>query len=187
MHQIEVVPFFHKMAYMIMGSIGESNPRAVLATTITSYAMSSILTGLVFFCLGAFKLGNLVSFFPRSILTGCIGGVGVFLFITGLEVSARLSGNLEYTPETLHKLLRGDTVMLWLPPLILAVAVLVVRHFYKHPVVLPIYFVSILASFYFFVAVIPSLTLDTLRETGWIFHQPESGIPFWHFYTYYGN
>ena len=185
--QIEVVPFFHKMAYMIMGSVGEENPKAVMATTITSYAMSSVLTGLVFFCLGTFKLGNLVSFFPRSILTGCIGGVGIFLFITGLEVSARLSGNLEYTPETLSKLLEADTIVLWVLPLILAIIVLIIRQFSKHPVVLPIFFVSIAAIFYFFVAVIPSLSLDTLRENGWIFHQPDAGAPFYRFYTYYGK
>lgn len=181
------MPFFHKMAYMIMGSIGEENPRAVMATTITSYAMSSVLTGLVFSCLGAFKLGNLVSFFPRSILTGCIGGVGIFLFITGLEVSARLNGNLEYTPETLYKLLQADTIVLWLPPLVLAVLILIIRQFSNHPVVLPIFFVSIAAIFYFFVAVIPSLSLDTLRKNGWVFHRPDAHAPFYRFYTYYGK
>lgn len=41
------------------------------------------MTGLVFFGLGAARLGALVSFFPHSILTGCIGGVGIFLFVTG--------------------------------------------------------------------------------------------------------
>lgn len=181
------MPFFHKMAYMIMGSIGEENPKAVMATTITSYAMSSVLTGLVFFFLGAFKLGNLVSFFPRSILTGCIGGVGIFLFITGLEVSARLNGNLEYTPETLNKLLESDTIVLWLPPLILAILILIIRQFSNHPVVLPIFFVSIAAIFYFFVAVVPSLSLDALRENGWIFHRPDAQAPFYRFYTYYGK
>ena len=39
--------------------------------------------GITFFLLGAFKLGGLVGFFPRHILVGCIGGVGVFLIITG--------------------------------------------------------------------------------------------------------
>mgnify|MGYP001463812982 CR=1 FL=1 len=82
---IEVVPFFHKMTYMIMSRMGTGNPDALRATVITSYAMSSILTGLVFLGLGAAKLGTLVNFFPHSILTGCIGGVGIFLFVTGIE------------------------------------------------------------------------------------------------------
>lgn len=70
-----------------MAKMGTSDPEALRATVITSYAMSSIMTGLVFFGLGAARLGALVSFFPHSILTGCIGGVGIFLFVTG-----------EYTP-----------------------------------------------------------------------------------------
>jgi SulP family sulfate permease len=48
------------------------------------------LIGLTFFLLGVFRLGSLIGFFPRHILVGCIGGVGVFLIITGLNVSTRL-------------------------------------------------------------------------------------------------
>lgn len=47
------------------------------------YLSSLTSTGLVFMSLGKFKLGALVGFFPRSILIGAIGGVGVFLIETG--------------------------------------------------------------------------------------------------------
>jgi sulfate permease, SulP family len=171
---------------MIMNTMGKDNPKAVLATTITSYAASSVLTGVVFLGLGGFRLGNLVSFFPRSILTGCIGGVGVFLFLTGVEVSARLDGNLVFTLPVLRKLVSSDTIVLWLPPLILAIILLIVRYFINHPVVLPIYFVAITAVFYFIVAVIPALTLEDLRNSGWMFQKPQAGAPFYHFYSYYG-
>lgn len=83
---IEVVPFFHKMTYLIMEQVGTENPEALRATVIVSYAMSSIITGMVFLGLGAARLGTLVNFFPHSILTGCIGGVGIFLFITGKRI-----------------------------------------------------------------------------------------------------
>lgn len=35
---------------------------------MVSFAFSSILTGLVFFALGAFRLGSLIGYFPRHIL-----------------------------------------------------------------------------------------------------------------------
>ncbi len=54
---IEVVPFFHKMAFTILTKIGEDNPKSVLATTILSFSISSILTGVVFFLMGACRLG----------------------------------------------------------------------------------------------------------------------------------
>lgn len=182
---IEVVPFFHKMTYMIMASMGESNPDALRATVITSYAMSSILTGVVFFILGTAKLGALVSFFPHSILTGCIGGVGIFLFVTGIEVSARLEGNLELTWPVLHKLFSADTLPLWLPPLGLAILLLTVKHYYDRPWLVPAYYIGITAIFYIIVAALPNVGLADLRGKGWIFDAPDAGVPFYNFYSYY--
>lgn len=76
-------PFFHIIATSLAGEIGEDRPREVIATTLAAFAFSSILTGLSFFLLGALRLGTLIGFFPRHILIGCIGGVGVFLIVTG--------------------------------------------------------------------------------------------------------
>lgn len=75
-------PFFHILVNIIQDTVGD-DPRAIVSTTIFSFAFSSILTGLVFFALGAFRLGVLIGYFPRHILVGCIGGVGVFLIETG--------------------------------------------------------------------------------------------------------
>ncbi|KAK6005354.1 hypothetical protein QM012_008133 [Aureobasidium pullulans] len=182
---IEVVPFFHKMTYMIMARMGTGNPDALRATVITSYAMSSILTGLVFLGLGAAKLGTLVNFFPHSILTGCIGGVGIFLFVTGIEVSARLDGNLEFTSAVLHKLFQADTIVLWLPPLFLAILLLTVKHYYDRPWLVPAYYIAITVIFYIVVAAVPNLGMETLRHKGWVFDAPQAGLPFYNFYSHY--
>jgi MFS superfamily sulfate permease-like transporter len=56
------------MAFAIIQEVGEDNPKAVVATTILAFSLSSIVTGLVFFALGALKLGSLIGFFPRHIL-----------------------------------------------------------------------------------------------------------------------
>jgi sulfate permease, SulP family len=182
---IEVVPFFHKMTYMIMGRMGTGNPDAVRATVITSYAMSSIVTGIVFFALGSARLGTLVNFFPHSILTGCIGGVGIFLFITGIEVSARLDGNLEFTMEVSKKLFAADTVALWIPPLVLAIMLLTIKHFYDRPWLVPAYYIGITAIFYIITTAVPAITMDKLRASGWVFDAPAAGVPFYNFYSYY--
>jgi sulfate permease, SulP family len=184
--QIEVVPFFHKMAYMILDHVGEENAAAVRATTITSYAISSIITGIVFFALGAFKIGNLVSFFPRSILTGCIGGVGIFLILTGVEVGSRLEGSFEFDGKTFSHIGDPHALLLWIIPLILAVVLLVIRHYYQHPAILPAFFIAVGAIFYIVIAA-TRLDLDVVRDSGWIFKKVESGVPFYNFYTYYGK
>ena len=175
------------MAFTILARIGEENPRAVLATTILSYSISSVLTGAVFYLMGKCKLGALIGFFPSHILMGCIGGVGWFLVATGLEVSARLDGNLEYSLLTLRKLFEIDTIFLWMIPLVLAVVLLFVKRWVKHSLTDATYFLSIIAIFYFFVAAIPDLKLPDLRAKGWVFNAPEADVPFYHFYSLYGK
>jgi SulP family sulfate permease len=183
---IEVVPFFHQMAFMILDRVGEDNPRSVLATTIVSFAMSSILTGVVFFLMGACKLGSLIGFFPRHILIGCIGGVGWFLVATGVEVSARLPGSLEYDVMTLRKLFQFDTVFLWTVPLFLAIGLIVSKRFVKSNFLVGGYFMLVAAIFYI-VKLTFRIPLDTLRESGWVFAAPSSSNPWYHFYTLYGK
>jgi sulfate permease, SulP family len=175
------------MAFAIMQEVGEDNPKAVVATTILAFSMSSVVTGLVFFALGALKLGSLIGFFPRHILVGCIGGVGWFLFVTGIEVSARLDANASYNLTTLNALIRADTLPLWLTPLALALLLMVIQRRWSHPLIVPVYFMFVPAIFYLVVLVIPNLGLEDLRRKGWIFNPPEADQPWWHFYTLYGS
>lgn len=182
---IEVVPFFHTMAFTILDIVGEDNPEAVIATTITSYALSSILTGLVFFIMGSCRFGYIVGFIPRHILIGCIGGVGYFLVATGLEITARLDGNLDYDSATLHKMLEPDTLPLWIIPLSLSVILYCLQKRIDSKLTLPIFILLIPAVFYFFVGSLDQLNPGNLRKSGWIFEGPEAGEPWWYFYTLY--
>ncbi|CAJ2501764.1 Uu.00g046170.m01.CDS01 [Anthostomella pinea] len=181
---IEVVPFFHSMAMTITSTVGEDNPDAVIATTITSFAISSMLTGVVFYLMGRFRLGYIVGFIPRHILIGCIGGVGWFLIATGFEVSARL-GEFHYDLETGRRLIQNDTLPLWLIPLALAVFLFGLQRKVSSRYLLPVYILCIPMIFYFFVLSMDSLEPANLRKTGWIFEAPEAGQPWWYFWTLY--
>ncbi|KAK4238291.1 sulfate transporter family-domain-containing protein [Achaetomium macrosporum] len=182
---IEVVPFFHNMAATITDTVGEDKPDAVIATTITSYALSSMLTGAVFYLMGKFKFGYLVGFIPRHILIGCIGGVGWFLIATGFEVTARIDGNLNYDLDTLKKLTQADTVPLWIIPLTLAVILFYGQSRIASKYFLPLYILAIPAVFYASVAIGNVLDPERLRDGGWIFDGPPAGEPWWYFYTLY--
>ncbi|KAI0135446.1 sulfate transporter family protein [Daldinia grandis] len=181
---IEVVPFFHNMATTITAIVGEDQPDAVIATTITSFAISSMLTGLVFYLMGRFRLGYVVGFIPRHILIGCIGGVGWFLIATGFEVSARLE-EFRYDLDTGRKLIQPDTLPLWLIPLALAVLLFGLQRKITSKYFLPIYILSVPIFFYFCVFTIDSLNPESLRQAGWIFEAPEAGQPWWYFWTLY--
>ncbi|KAK3329426.1 sulfate transporter family-domain-containing protein [Apodospora peruviana] len=182
---IEVVPFFHSMAATITDIVGEDNPEAVIATTITSYALSSMVTGTVFYLMGKFRFGYIVGFIPRHILIGCIGGVGWFLVATGFEVTARMDGSLNYDLDTLKRLIQSDTIPLWIIPLVLAIILFYSQTKTSSKYFLPLYIIAIPAMFYFFVLTLDSLNTDTLRDGGWIFEGPPAGEPWWYFYTLY--
>ncbi|KAG9244807.1 sulfate transporter family protein-like protein [Calycina marina] len=186
---IEVVPFFHKMAFTIMARVGKDNPASVIATTIVAYQISSVLTGIVFYLQGVLKFGYIVGFIPRHILMGCIGGVGLFLITTGFEVSARLDGNLNYDLATLKTLFQLDIFFHWAIPFALAVILGwlqgIMREGPLKKFLLPGFILSIGAVFYFFVFSINELEIGSMRQTGWIFDGPESGEPWWYFWTLY--
>lgn len=175
------------MAFTIMAKVGEDNPQAVIATTITSYAISSMLTGLVFFLMGSCGFGYIVGFIPRHILIGCIGGVGWFLVATGFEVSARLDGNLNYDIPTFNKMFESETLILWVIPLSLAVLLYWSQSKIRSKYYLPAYILMIPAIFYFFVLSINGLDIHGLRKSGWIFEGPEAGEPWWAFYSLYSE
>lgn len=175
------------MAATITDIVGEENPDAVIATTITSYALSSMLTGSVFYLMGAFKFGYIVGFIPRHILIGCIGGVGWFLVATGFEVTARMDGSLNYDLSTLRKLVQPDTIPLWIIPLGLAIVLFYSQTKITSKYFLPLYIIAIPMIFYFFVLSLDALDPDTLRDNGWIFEGPPAGEPWWHFYTLFSE
>ncbi|KAI0430636.1 sulfate transporter family-domain-containing protein [Xylaria sp. FL1042] len=181
---IEVVPFFHNMAATITAIVGEDNPDAVIATTITSFAISSMLTGVAFYLMGRFKLGYVIGFIPRHILIGCIGGVGWFLIATGFEVSARL-GEFRYDLETARRLFKADTLPLWLIPFALAVILFGLQRKITSRYFLPAYILCIPFIFYIVVLSSNQLSPQSLRQTGWIFEAPEAEQPWWYFWTLY--
>ncbi|KAM6499690.1 Sulfate transporter family domain containing protein [Amanita muscaria] len=184
---IEVVPFFHIMANSIADQIGEKNEREILATTLVAYAFSSILTGLAFLLLGVLKLGVIVGFFPRHILVGCIGGVGVFLIVTGFTVSLRLDdGSFSEAPgETIRYMFKDmHSISLWLVPLTLAVLLRVITSRWHHQLIFPIYFIIIPLVFYI-VVLAARLDLGDLRRAGWLFDVGVgSEVAWYQFYSY---
>ncbi|KAF4123384.1 sulfate permease, SulP family [Geosmithia morbida] len=168
---------------LITDLVGKENGDAVIATTVVSYSLSAMLTGLVFYLMGKFKFGFMVGFIPRHILIGCIGGVGWFLVATGFEVSARLEGSIQYDLDTLHKLTRPEALPRWILPLVLAVVLFYGQSKFTSKYFLPMYILAIPAVFYFFVLSLDVLDPDSLRDSGWIFDGPPAGEPWWYFYT----
>ncbi|KAJ6465548.1 sulfate transporter family-domain-containing protein [Mycena vitilis] len=80
---MEILPFLRGVANDIRGALGDDHP-GLIPTVMAAYALTSFFTGFAFIILGILRLGNLVAYFPQTVLTGAIGAIGVSLFVLGL-------------------------------------------------------------------------------------------------------
>ncbi|XBW34596.1 hypothetical protein QEN19_000159 [Hanseniaspora menglaensis] len=172
---IEITPFFHKMAMNVFEHYAEKKNAEkyqfeIITTTLICFVGSSLLTGAVFYSLGKMKLGKIVGFFPRHILIGCIGSVGYFLIITGLEVSLQIPKVL-YNFRFWLELLPVDYNYgkISAPILLTILLIYLQKKFNNNSLVLPAFYVAALFGFHFIVALMPNLNLPLLRDHGWIF------------------
>jgi MFS superfamily sulfate permease-like transporter len=184
---IEVMPFLHLISNTIETKMeGDPNPKAILASIMAAYALSCILTGLVFLTLGVFKLGDLIQFFPRHILVGCIGGIGVFLMTTGIEITSGIKP--AFSMDVLTELFAPRQLKLWSSAIAVSLFLKILQYLAHHPLLIPLFYLLVPLIFYAIVIFI-RIPMDELREEGWLFNiTPKHGdaaVPFWEFWTYY--
>jgi len=85
LQMVENVPFLHALCFTVIERQGYGEE--ALSTVFFMFGMSSVLVGITFYLLGKWNLGRIVYFFPNHVLVGCIGGIGVFIVITSIEVT----------------------------------------------------------------------------------------------------
>lgn len=168
MMMVENVPFMHTLSLSIIQELGPKDPR-VLPTIMVTYALSSVVVGVIFFVLGHFKMGNVVYLFPKHIIVGAIGGIGVFVLQNGIENATGHA--FEWTQEGIASLFAEDTVWLWVSSALLAALLSLLTKcvsLFQTPVFPPIFFVSIPPLFYV-VLVLLGISPETARAHGWFF------------------
>jgi len=175
MMMVENIPFFHSLAYIVMKKQGQGAD--AVSTLFVTFALSSLLVGSIFLLLGKFKLGNLVYFIPRHVIIGCIGGVGIFVTKTGLEVSTGVPW--EWSLEVIQSYQQGSVVALWSTSICLVIFLRLLLHLgmKRYSLFPPTFFVMICPLFYAVVHFLPNTTIDDLRSGNWLFPHEES-VPF---------
>ncbi|KDQ59289.1 hypothetical protein JAAARDRAFT_57211 [Jaapia argillacea MUCL 33604] len=174
---IEILPFLRGVGSDIRNALGSDNP-ALVPTVMAAYALTSFLTGFVFIVLGLLKLGNLVAYFPQTVLTGAIGAIGLSLFILGLGLTFPISSP-QLTLASAGSLLfsRSHIPLLaasFLPAFFLSVCKRSAaldrwsRGFVHNAYFVPLYLFSIPAAFWIIVSA-AHLSKDTLITHGWLF------------------
>jgi SulP family sulfate permease len=164
MMMVENVPFYHTIAEIAISEQGQG--KATFATIFVALAIGSVLVGVSFLALGYLHLGGAVNFIPRHCIIGCIGGIGIFIFVTGLEVSTDASLSL----ATVGQYFSHEKVYLWLVPIALELLLRLILHLRPMPLLPPFYFVSIPPLFYL-VLFLFGVPLQAAHDFGWFFRR----------------
>ncbi|PBK96451.1 hypothetical protein ARMGADRAFT_696861 [Armillaria gallica] len=174
---IEILPFLRGIGSDIRDVLGPDNP-SLVPTVFAAYTMSSFLIGFAFIILGLLKLGNLVAYFPQTVLTGAIGAIGLSLFILGLglmlppsspALTLSSAGSVLFNSSHLPLLVAS-----FFPALILSVSTrsqLInrwTRGMVQNAYYVPCYLFSIPLIFWIIVGAL-HCPRDTLVTNGWLF------------------
>ena len=172
MMMVENIPFMHIIAEVAVKAQGEGV--ATFATVLVTFALSTVVVGIAFYLLGALKIGNAVYFFPRHVIIGCIGGIGIFIFQTGLEVSCDKAW--EWSLPAMKEFMQPHIAAHWAASMGFVVVLRVLLAVLNAPLLPPFYFVAIPPMFYA-ILLIFGVSQQEARDQHWFFPAAEDVDP----------
>ncbi len=152
-------------------TFGSSN-RAFI-TVVAATMVVTILTGLTFLVIGAFKRGNLIRFVPYPVVGGFLAGAGWLLLKGGIDVASGEEVHL----GTIGSLVDPETLKHWLPALAFGVLLLLAVRLVKQPLVVPVVLPLGLALFAIGMLATGS-SIDDARHGFWLLGPYRSGSLF---------
>lgn len=172
MMMVENIPFMHIIAQVAVQAQGEGIQ--TFSTVFVTFALSTVVVGVAFYLLGALKIGNAVYFFPKHVIIGCIGGIGIFIIQTGVEVSCNRAW--EWTGSSISAFAQYETALHWLASLAFVAGLRTLLYLLNAPLLPPFYFVAIPPAFYTILWLL-DVSQQEARENDWFFPKAENVDP----------
>jgi SulP family sulfate permease len=150
----------------IINSIILKNPTInnnELFVVITSaIIITTLMTGLFFYLLGRFKLGDLIRYMPYPVIAGFLAGTGCTILQGGIELIIGGHENL-----SLAILFHENHLPKWLLGLAFGFILFFMLKRYKNILILPIILVTTIGFFYLIVA-IQDIAITDIKAQGWL-------------------
>lgn len=161
----DTAPVLALMVAMIIAGFPEGTPAEILfVTSFGALACAALLTGIVLTALGYFRLGSLVRYLPYSVMGGYFAGAGWLLIQGALRVASDLP--LASSQDFLA-LLEVDTLLRWLPALLVAICIRWAVRNWHQSVAMPASMI-LLVSLFFTVAALAGASPGELMADGWL-------------------
>ncbi|MDX1418178.1 MAG: SulP family inorganic anion transporter [Candidatus Promineifilaceae bacterium] len=146
------------VAAAIAAAMNGAAPEKTFATVLAAMMVSGVLTGICFWFLGRFNLGQLVRFIPYPVIGGFLAGTGWLLIVGAIGVmTPEPIGLAIFTPETLLR---------WLPGLLFGLVVYFLQRRSSHFLLLPALILVGVGLFYL-VLIASGSSLTAAIESGW--------------------
>lgn len=142
--------------------ITASGTEELWLTTLALVIVTTLLTGALYFAVGAFGLGGLVRYLPYPVLGGFMAGTGWLLLTGGIGI---MSGVNLIALSDVPSLFAVGTLWLWLPGVALAALLLVLSQRLKHFLVWPLSLLAATGVFYLVMS-LRGGTVAQWREAG---------------------
>jgi SulP family sulfate permease len=168
---VENIPFMHIMCKIILSENNNVLDETIFSTIFVTYGLTSIAVGLFFYLLGKFKIGNSVYFFPRHVIIGCIGGIGIFIIQTSIEVSTNKTWVWSFD-TILNVFLNEKIGFKILATCGFETVLRIILSIFHAPLFPPFYFISIPPLFYFILYIF-GISVDVAHENNWFFKSVE--------------
>jgi len=123
---------------------GSENIEAVYYTILAAIILTSLATGLTFFLIGQFNLGNLVRYIPYPVVGGFLAGTGWLITLGAIEVMIGESVSL----KSLGGFLSADMLIRWLPGTLFALLFLYLFRKFNHYLLWPGFIASAFLLFH---------------------------------------
>ncbi len=147
------------VAAAIVGAMTAADPEQVFATVVAAMMLSGILTGIFFWILGRFNLGQLVRFIPYPVVGGFLAGTGWLIIVGAIGVMTDVPFGLP--------LLQPDIIIRWLPGFLFGLLLYFALRRFSHFLLLPTLIVAGIGSF-FLILYLNGMTIESAVSGGWL-------------------
>ena len=150
-------------AITIFAKMSGASADAKFITILVTIILTSVISGLFFIAIGAFKLSRFVRFIPYPVVGGFIAGTG-FLLVRG-ALGMMLGKTLSLA--NLGMLFKSEDLLLWLPGFVFGTIALIASRRSKHILTFPVLLVGAIVIFYLAIG-ISGYSLNEVRAMGWL-------------------
>lgn len=157
------VPIFTLIARQVVAAMPEASIEHKLMTVVATFAINSIVTGIIFLGLGWFKLGSFVRFIPYPVVGGFLAGIGALLLVAAFQSVSGLS----LQPFSLAAFFQPNVLLQWFPGALFAVAMFILPQRINHVLVYPGIITGAIALFYAALA-LTGTSITAATESGWL-------------------